>query len=93
LFKKLPGVLGGSHSESVKELDKAVKGAPNLALNTVYLADSLIKDGPASEQAEGRRLLNEMLAKDVATFNPARPTETQEEFALGRLVLEGKDIN
>jgi hypothetical protein len=80
-------------SEAVDRLDKAVKGAPNLALNTVYLADSLIKDGPASEQAEGRRLLNEMLAKDVATFNPARPTETQEEFALGRLVLEGKDIN
>ena len=92
LYKKLPSVFGGSHSESVKYLDKAVKGDATLALNVVYLADTLIKDGNDSEQAEGRRLLNELLAKDPNRLNPARPAETVEEFGLARDVLAGKEI-
>jgi hypothetical protein len=93
MFKKLPGLLGGSHSESVKELDKAVKGDPTNALNIVYLADTLMKDGNDSEKAEGRRLLNDLLAKDPSTLNPDRSAEAAEEFALARLVLAGKEIN
>jgi hypothetical protein len=93
MYKKLPGLLGGSHSESVKELDKAVKGDPTTALNVVYLADSLMKDGNDAEQAEGRRLLTDLLAKDPSKLNADRAVEAAEEFAAGRLVLAGKEIN
>ena len=92
MYKKLPGLLGGSTSESIKYLDKAVKGAPTLALNVVYLADTLMKDGNDAQKAEGRRLLTELLAKDPSTFNSDRSVETVEEFASARLVLAGKDI-
>jgi hypothetical protein len=92
MFKKLPGFLGGSHSESVSNLDKAVKGDPTTALNIVYLADSLIKDGKDSEKAEGKKLLNDLLSKDAATLNPNRAAENTEEFQLARDVLAGKEI-
>jgi hypothetical protein len=92
MLKKLPGFLGGSHAESVAALEKAVKGAPTTALNVVYLADSLIKDGKDNEKAEGRKLLNDLLAQDMLKFNTDRMTETAEEFQLARDVLAGKEI-
>lgn len=92
VYKKLPGFLGGSTAESIKYLDKAVKGAPTLALNVLYLADTLVKDGNDAQKAEGRRLLTELLAKDPNTLDPNRVPETIEEFAAARLVLAGKDI-
>jgi hypothetical protein len=93
MYKKLPGLLGGSHSESVKLLDKAYKGAPTTALNAVYLADTLLKDGNAAEQTEGKAILAKLLARDAATLNPDRVVETTEEFELARQVQAGKDIN
>lgn len=92
MLKKLPGIFGGSHSQSVAELDKCVKGDPTTALNVVYLGDSLLKDGNSSEQAEGRKLLNDLLAKDPGTLNRDRVVETVEEFQLARDVLAGKEI-
>src|SRR4051812_43033454 len=80
MYKKLPGAFGGSHSQSVKELQTALKGDATTALNTVYLADSLIKDGNAAEQSEGRELLNELLKKDPNTLKPDRVAENTEEF-------------
>jgi hypothetical protein len=92
MLKKLPGMFGGNHAESVKELDKAVAGDATLALNVVYLADSLIKDGNDSEKAQGRQLLNDLLAKDPATLNRDRLAETGDEFQFARDVLAGKEI-
>ncbi|MGK5084228.1 hypothetical protein WDW37_13110 [Bdellovibrionota bacterium FG-1] len=92
MYKALPGLLGGSHTESVKELQKAVQGDPTTALNVVYLADTYMKDGNDSEKTEGRRLLNELLTKDPSTLNPNRIPETSDEFGLARLVLAGKEI-
>lgn len=92
MYKKLPGAFGGSHSQSVAELDKAVKGDPTCALNTVYLADTLIKDGNSNEQTEGRNLLGDLLAKDPNALNRDRVAETNDEFQLARDVLVGKEI-
>jgi hypothetical protein len=92
MYKKLPAMMGGSHTISVEYLRKAVAGAPELALNIVYLADSLIKDGSKAEQAEGKEMLNKLLSNDANTYNTNRIVETNEEFALARLVLAGKEI-
>jgi hypothetical protein len=92
MYKKLPGLFGGSHSQSVTELDKAVAGDPTTALNVVYLADTLIKDGNDSEKAEGTKLLNDLLAKNPRTLNPDRVAETGDEFQFARDVLAGKEI-
>ncbi len=93
MLQELPALFGGSHAESVKSLQYAVKNAPELAYNTVYLGDSLIKGGNAAAKAEGRKLLEDLLKKDVSAFDPSRPVETAEELQMARDVLAGKNIH
>ncbi len=83
LYFKLPSVFGGSHSESVKYLSKAVSMAKNLPLNIVYYAETL-KSGNASEKALAKQLLDEMLSKNPTTYNPHRIPENMEEFEMAR---------
>jgi hypothetical protein len=92
VYKKLPGVLGGSHKEAVSLLGKAVKGEPTYAFNIVFLADSLIKDGNSAEKAEGKAMLEKLLAQDPATLNPAIAAENTDAFQAARDVLAGKEI-
>jgi hypothetical protein len=79
-YHKLPGVLGGSHSKSLSYLRKAVESKTFLVAQSVnYLADTLAS-GPSVEKAEAKKILDELLAQDPITYNPARVPETLDEF-------------
>ncbi|MGK5086736.1 hypothetical protein WDW86_04205 [Bdellovibrionota bacterium FG-2] len=88
VYFKLPGFAGGSNDKSTKELDKAYANAPTLALNAVYLAETLA-DGNKDEKARARQILDQLLSQDPATLNPDRVPETQQEFAEGRNLRKG----
>jgi hypothetical protein len=106
MYQKLPRILGGDHNLSVTYLRKTVANAGNLALNVVYLADTLIK-GNSSEQAEGKQVATKLVSNDVNTFgrgleqcsDPSsnavscdRTPETIEEFQMARDLLNGHPV-
>ncbi len=88
VYFKLPGFAGGSNDKSVKELDKAYANAPTLALNAVYLAETLA-DGNKDQKARARDILDQLLSKDASTLNPDRVPETQQEFNDARAIRKG----
>jgi hypothetical protein len=91
LYDKLPGMFGGSRSKSLVELRKATEMAPETALNTVYLAATLL-EGSDAEKAEARQRLDALLKKDPKTLKPAAIPETEDDFKLARDLLAGKNI-
>ncbi len=93
MYEKLPGILGGDHDLAVRLLRKAVAESKWNALNVLYLADSLLK-GNNAEKAEGKTVLNNLIANDVNAFGAHydRLPETIEEFALARGLLNGRPI-
>lgn len=87
MFFKLPGFAGGSNQKSRDYLAKAVTNAKDLALNTVYYAETLAAMGNENKET-AIALLKELLSKDVRSYNPKRIAETEDEFNLGRELLE-----
>jgi tetratricopeptide (TPR) repeat protein len=85
IFFKLPGFAGGSREKSLSHLRRAVARAPQLALNHVYLAETLASE--KKDREEAKSILTKLLANDPKTFNPSRTPETIEEFELGRKAL------
>ena len=79
LYFKLPGFAGGSLATSLKHLDVAYTNAPNLALNTVFYAESLAS-GTAAQKTKAKQILDALLALDPAALNLDRVPETAEEF-------------
>lgn len=89
LWQKLPGIYGGSRSKALEEYEVAVTNGPQVALNTVYYADTLFNGGSAAEQAKAKSLLDALIAKvekDPAGFNPVRAAETADEL------VQAKDL-
>lgn len=82
MYQKLPSLFGGSHSESVKHLDKAYNGARNVALNVVYFAETL-NAGNQGEKAQARKILDELLTHTPEEFNDRIP-ESKDEFAMAQ---------
>lgn len=83
LWQKLPGVYGGSRSKALGEYETAVANGPQVALNTVYYAETLFSGGGSSEQMKAKELLDALIAKitkDPAGFNPVRAPETADEL-------------
>lgn len=83
LYFKLPGFAGGSLAKSLTHGDRSYAGAPTVAINTNFYAESLAS-GNATQKATAKRILDELLAKDPNTLNPDRLPETIEEFADAR---------
>lgn len=93
MYQKLPFFAGGSRSKAIDYYTKAVAGAPNLALNTVYLADILIHGGSNADKAEATKKLNQLkVDAQNPAYNPDRILETNEELQMADLLLAGKDI-
>ncbi len=80
LYFKLPSFAGGNLATSLKHLEAAFTKAPEVALNTVWYAESL-GSGSATEKAKAKQILDDLLAKDPNTLNLNRIPETNEEFA------------
>ena len=91
MFQKLPGILGGDHNKSLQHLDIAVQKAPELALNTVFLADTLMH-GSNDEKAQAKKMLQDLLTHDPSTFDSDRVPETREEFVMAQGLLDGKPL-
>jgi hypothetical protein len=88
-LKMLPGYSLGS---SIQHLSDAVaKSNPPVALNTVYLADSLLKSN-AADKARAHQILTDLVANDVNKYNPDRAPETADEFKLANDLLAGREI-
>jgi len=79
LYFKLPSFAGGSLATSLKHLEQAFTKSPDIALNTVWYAESLGSD--AAQKAKAKQILDELLKKDPNTLNLNRIPETNEEFA------------
>lgn len=79
MYFMLPGIFGGSRSESLKHLKTAVANAKNFPLNVVYYAD-VLKAGNSSEKVEAKKLLDELLASNPQAYNPSRVPENIDEF-------------
>lgn len=82
-YFKLPGFAGGSRERSLEYLSQAYEFGKENALNVVYYAETLAS-GNRSDKEAAKQILDELLANDAATYNPARGPETQEEFELAR---------
>jgi hypothetical protein len=94
MFKKLPAVFGGSREKSLNHLNTAYSKAPTLAMNGLYLADTLKDRGSSSEVARAQEILTSLLAHkgNPAGLNPDRVPETTEELVLVEDLLNGKAI-
>jgi hypothetical protein len=80
VYFKLPAMFGGSHSQSVNYLKKAIEDKTYpVALSTVYYAETL-NDGSTAEKAQAKQLLDALLSQDPLSINPARVPENLEEF-------------
>ena len=87
LYFKLPGLFGGSQSESLRHLKKAYDEAKNVALNSVYYAETL-NGGDRSERELAKKILADLLKENPATYNADRTPETFEEFELAKQLLD-----
>lgn len=81
MYNRLPGFFGGDNNRAETILRDAVRLAPRLALNHVYLAQVL---ADLDKKDEARALLDRLLANDPATLNPDRVPETADEFIEAR---------
>jgi hypothetical protein len=79
LYFKLPSFAGGNLATSLKHLEQAYTKGPQIALNTVFYAESLAS-GTSAQKAKAKQILDDLLAKDPNTLNPDRIPETLEEF-------------
>ncbi len=59
LYFKLPGLMGGSNSKAIENLQTAIKYGPQRWLNHIYLAEVYIKEG---QKDLARPLLQQVLA-------------------------------
>ncbi|MGE0615523.1 MAG: hypothetical protein AB7P04_07770 [Bacteriovoracia bacterium] len=78
-YFKLPVFAGGNRGKALENLKKAVDGAPNFVLNTIYYAETLY-DGDAAEKKQACELLDNLLKKNPAEIDPNRVPESKEEF-------------
>lgn len=94
MYKKLPAVFGGSREKSLNHLETAYSKAGNLAMNGLYLADTLKDRGSAADAARANQILTSLLAfkGNPAGLNPDRVPETTEELVLVEDLLNGKAI-
>jgi hypothetical protein len=98
MYKKLPGIFGGSREKSLRELEVAVNrtNTPGkvVALNVVYFADTLLDGGSDADKARARSLLTDLVNKgaDPRSLNPDRVPETVEELRLAQDLLAGRSI-
>lgn len=77
LYFKLPGFAGGNPATSLKHLTTAFTKGPEIALNTVWYAETL----SGTDKTKAKQALDDLLKKDPNTLNLNRIPETNEEFA------------
>ncbi|MFZ9596616.1 MAG: hypothetical protein ACO3A2_11135 [Bdellovibrionia bacterium] len=97
MYKKLPGIFGGSREKSLNELEYAVentnRAGKKVVLNVVFLADTLLDRGSQAERNRAHQLLREISLEDPADLmNPSYIPENKEDLKFVRDLLAGKNI-
>lgn len=84
VYFKAPPFAGGSLQKALTYLEKAYLNGKTYAMNVNFYAEAVYAKGKPVDKELAKKMLDELLAQNPNTLNPARIPETIEEFEEGR---------
>lgn len=87
IYFKLPGIAGGSRSESLKHLSIAYNQDPKFFLNGIFYAETLASGGSDSEKTQACDILKLISSKKAEEGHSDRIPENQEDISEAQILL------